>query len=231
MENTSLGPLPVPPASGRALSSSRATLLETLRSQRDAVSLSALVAATGLHRNTVREHMDALVDEGLVERQRAASEGRGRPAWLYRATFGPQATVGNEYAGLATALAALVERTSDSPAEDAAAAGYEWGQRLAAEVGSPSRRTPAGARRQVIQIFERMGFEPQADRNGVEVRLTRCPLLQAAHESPTVVCSVHLGIVRGAMAAYDHDGSASELQPFSEPGACHLHLVAIKDGH
>ena len=83
----------------------------------------------------------------------------------------------------------------------------------------------------MIAIFERMGFEPQADRNAVDVRLTRCPLLQAAHESPKVVCSVHLGIVRGAMAAYDHDGSASQLEPFSEPGACHLRLVAIKGSH
>ena len=141
MENTSLGPLPVPPASGRALSSSRATLLETLRDERAAVSLSDLVAATGLHRNTVREHMDALLDEGLVERERAAAEGRGRPAWLYRATFGPQATVGNEYAGLATALAALVERTSDSPAEDAAEAGFGWGQQLARR-SAPRRAEP-----------------------------------------------------------------------------------------
>lgn len=81
----------------------------------------------------------------------------------------------------------------------------------------------------MIAIFDRMGFEPQGDRNAVDVRLTRCPLLQAAHESPSVVCSVHLGIVRGAMAAYHHDGSASELHPFSEPGACHLRLVALND--
>jgi predicted ArsR family transcriptional regulator len=208
------------------LSSSRAALLETLRAQAEPVSLSALITATGLHRNTVREHMDALVRDGLVERRRAPAEGRGRPAWLYGATFGPQATVGNEYAGLATALAALVERTSDSPADDAAAAGFDWGRRLAAETGEPTGPTPAAARRQVVEIFDRMGFEPKPDRSSVDVRLTRCPLLQAAHESPTVVCSVHLGIVRGAIAAYGHDGSASELHPFSEPGACHLRLVA-----
>jgi predicted ArsR family transcriptional regulator len=208
------------------MSTSRAALVELLRDQPEAVTLSALVAATGLHRNTVREHLDALVEEGLVERHRAPSQGRGRPAWLYRATFGPRSTVGNEYAGLARALAALVERTSDSPAVDATSAGVAWGQELAAEVGPPAGRTAAAARRQVIRIFDRMGFEPQADRNGVEVRLTRCPLLQAAHESPTVVCHVHLGIVQGALAAYGRDGAASELHPFSEPGACHLRLVA-----
>lgn len=93
----------MPPLTGRALSASRADLLETLRGQPELVSIKALIDATGLHRNTVREHMDALVHDGLVERHRAPAEGRGRPAWLYAATFGPQATVGNEYAGLATA--------------------------------------------------------------------------------------------------------------------------------
>ena len=216
----------MPPPTGRALSSSRAALLETLRAERDGVTLNALVAATGLHRNTVREHMDALVEEGLVDRERAPAHGRGRPAWLYRATLGPSATVGNEYAGLASALATVIERTSAHPAEDATEAGVAWGRRLAEEVGEPRSRSAAAAREQVVEIFVRMGFAPQPNRRDVDVLLTRCPLLQAAQESPTVVCNVHLGIVRGAIAAYGHDGSASELHPFSEPGGCHLRLQA-----
>ena len=226
MEKISLGPLPPRPPTGRALSPSRAALLETLRGRPEPVGLADLVVETGLHRNTVREHMDALIDEGLVARHRAPAEGRGRPAWLYAATFGPQGTAGNEYAGLAAALATMLERTSEAPAEAGAEAGFEWGRRLAEEAGEPAGRTGAAARRQVVEIFERMGFAPQSDRRSVEVLLTRCPLLEAAHESPTVVCSVHLGIVRGAMSAYGHDGSASELHPFSDPGACHLRLVA-----
>lgn len=208
------------------MSASRAALLEALRGRDEPVGLAELVEETGLHRNTVREHMDALIDEGLVERHRAHAEGRGRPAWLYRATFGPRATAGNEYAALATALATTLERTSDRPAEAGADAGLAWGRQLAEQAGEPDRGTRAAARRKVVEIFDRMGFAPQADRSSVEVLLTRCPLLEAAHESPTVVCSVHLGIVRGAMAAYGHDGSASELHPFSHPRGCHLRLVA-----
>jgi predicted ArsR family transcriptional regulator len=201
-------------------------VLETLRARAAAVGLDDLVAATGLHRNTVREHLDALLEQGVVERHRAPAAGRGRPPWHYRASVGPHAAAGNEYAGLAIALADVVARTSDSPAEDAAAAGATWGRRLVREVGTPSRPTAAAARRRVVEVFDRMGFEPRPDRRAVEVRLTRCPLLEAARESPEVVCSVHLGIVRGALAALDHDGGASELHPFSEPGACRLRLVA-----
>jgi len=230
VEKTNLGPRPVKPPTGRALSRSRADLLETLRGQAEPVGLHALAASTGLHPNTVREHLDALLHEGLAARRRAPAVGRGRPAWLYEATLGPTGTSGNEYAGLAAALAALIERTSDSPAEAAAEAGVAWGRQLAAQTGQPLGKSPAAARRQVIEIFDRMGFAPQPDRSNVETRLTRCPLLQAAHESPTVVCNVHLGIVRGAMATYGYDGSASELHPFSEPGACRLRLVADRPG-
>jgi predicted ArsR family transcriptional regulator len=221
-----LGPLPPVPPTRRALSSSRAALLEALRGQAEPVSLNALVASTGLHHNTVRDHVEALRKDGLVARRRGAAEGRGRPAWLYEATAGPTGTPGNEYAGLSVALAALIERTSDTPGQAASEAGFEWGRRLAAETGPPSGRTAAAARRQVVEILDRMGFAPAADRRNVETLLTRCPLLQAAHESPTVICNVHLGIVRGAMAAYGYDGGASELHPFSDPGACHLRLVA-----
>ena len=106
--------------------------------------LSELVGATGLHRNTVREHLDALLDDGLVERRRAPADGRGRPAWLYRATDG-SGTAGHEYAGLATALASLVARTSSSPAEDAAIAGAEWGRRAGRQRSAPRGPPPLPA--------------------------------------------------------------------------------------
>src|SRR5699024_8993743 len=55
-------------------------------------------------------------------------------------------------------------------------------------------------------------------------RLTRCPLLEAAHEHPDIVCGVHLGLVRGALEVFGDHAAESELEPFSEPGACRLHL-------
>jgi predicted ArsR family transcriptional regulator len=55
-------------------------------------------------------------------------------------------------------------------------------------------------------------------------RLTRCPLLEAAHEYPDIVCGVHLGLVRGALEVFGDPDAESEIDPFSEPGACRLHL-------
>ena len=56
-------------------------------------------------------------------------------------------------------------------------------------------------------------------------RLRRCPLLEAAVEQPEVVCSVHLGIVRGALDTWGTTSDETSLVPFAEPGACLLHLT------
>lgn len=190
-----------------------------LSRQPEPLAQAAIVEATGLHANTVREHLDGLRRQGLVRRIRAEPAGRGRPAWLYEATDNEAA--GSEYAGLAAALAAAIARTSDTPAQTAAAAGEEWGHDLARDRGAVPVR-PEVARRHVVHLLGELGFEPEDGESSARVRLTRCPLLEAAHRYPEVVCAVHLGIVRGALEEYGADPAGSELVPFAEPGACRL---------
>jgi len=207
------------------MSASRLRMLEILETQPEPTTLAALVTVTGLHQNTVREHLDALVDRGLVVRSRATPEGRGRPAWLYAATSTDSGAKASEYAGLASALAAAIHRSSGAPSEDAAAAGEEWGGELARVHGQPTGRSATAVRRQVVSLLDEVGFAPEADRRQSRVRLTRCPLLEAAHRHPEIVCAVHLGLVRGAFEEYDAEPSGVRLLPFAEPGACVLHLA------
>lgn len=209
------------------MSASRAALLEMLEAQPEPTTLGALVSATGLHANTVREHLEALEQDGLVTRRQAAPSGRGRPAWLYSAVTGAGPS---EYAGLASALAASLERTSADPEADAVAAGTDWGHQLAAEHGRPERPSAAAARREVVALLDGVGFAPEPNERHTVVRLTRCPLLEAAHKHPDIVCGVHLGLVRGALEEYGADPEGTELLPFAEPGACRLHLSARDTG-
>lgn len=201
-------------------------MLETLLGQAEPVGLDALVATTGLHANTVREHLEGLRGSGLVTREPAPAVGRGRPAWRYAATRESAEDPRPEYAGLAVALARVIVRTSADPAHDARLAGAEWGGELAREHGVRPSTPPPGtaARRTTTEVFAAMGFAPEADAAHTEVRLTRCPLLQAAHQHPEVVCSVHRGIAEGLLAAAGDDGDEVELLPFAEPGACLLRL-------
>ncbi len=217
---------PRPSAAPRPLSQARAAVLEQLAEQPGPASLAALTDATGLHANTLRGHLEALVHAGLVRRTRAEPSGRGRPAWLYEV----RADAGyGEYAGLAAALAASIARTSPDPAAEATRAGEEWGRRLAHDRDT-SAASPAAARERVVGLLDDLGFGPVPDPVGPElVRLTRCPLLAAAQSHPEVVCRVHLGIVRGALETYDADPTGTTLVPFAEPGACRL-VVPPLDG-
>ena len=58
-----------------------------------------------------------------------------------------------------------------------------------------------------------------------EKLLKRCPLQEVATSYQTVVCSAHLGLIRGALAELPTGVQADRLQPFAEPGACVGHLT------
>lgn len=197
-----------------------AAVLAALREAKEPLSLARLSAATGLHVNTLRDHLDLLVSGGFVRRGRAAPHGRGRPAWLYAASSRARGSAVAEYAGLAGVLAELVSRTSDKPWDAAVEVGTGWGKRLA------QGRETGGAEpgEVVVELLEELRFAPETD--GGQVRLTRCPLLDAARSYPDVVCGVHLGIVRGALEQLGADPAGTRLLPFAERGACLLSVSA-----
>ena len=181
------------------------------------------MALTGLHENTVREHLTALVRAGFVHRERAAPTGRGRPAWLYSAA--PERPHEREYAGLAVALAGAIAENSPSPREAAVAAGRTWGAQLVGRAPESERGDTAGPTTRVVALLDELGFAPRVSEGGV--RLTRCPLLEAAHRHRDVVCGVHLGLVQGALERAGGTGEGVELVPFFEAGACWLGLPQL----
>lgn len=198
-------------------------MLERLHDQPELLTLAALVRISGLHENTVREHVNGLVKAGLVRRHRAEPEGRGRPAWLYESVDEPG---GSEYAGLARALSATLARTAPDPTAAALEAGEAWGHDLAQQRTASGTNPVVGAheaRQEVVGLLDDLGFDPVVDgADPSRVRLTRCPLLEAAHRQSEVVCGVHLGIVRGVLGEYGAEADGTTLQPFAEPGACLL---------
>jgi hypothetical protein len=82
-----LGPVPVRSGQGGLpLSGQRATVLERLQHREEPTTVSVLAVELGLHDNTVREHLEALVAAGLALRERAAAAGppggtSPPPAW------------------------------------------------------------------------------------------------------------------------------------------------------
>ncbi|KAB1990085.1 helix-turn-helix transcriptional regulator [Streptomyces triticiradicis] len=215
------GPLPGSGSNRLPLSRQRRDVLQHLRGQAAPVTATTLAHVCALHTNTVREHLDALVDDDLVVRERSAPAGRGRPAWRYRARP-PQASPAREYAGLAAVLAAQIARSSTDPRADALAAGEDWGRVLTA--GQEPTADPEEARKRLLHLLGEIGFAPEADARTRRVRLRRCPFVETAREHPGVICGVHEGLARAALGALGETPQDVELLPFAEPDACRLHL-------
>lgn len=207
------------------MSRARRDLLERLRDQDEATTVDALATACGQHPNTVREHLEALVAAGQALRVAQPSPtGRGRPARRYRAA--PHDAAPAAAATLAAVLAAQLDGRPDARTEGLAA-GRAWAASLPA--GDDAVRAAEAPDHELLDYVGAAlggtGFatEPVAGDPAV-LRLTRCPLLEAARAHPDVVCSVHLGLVQGLLAAAGHDGTQARLLPFAAPGACLLRL-------
>jgi len=180
--------------------------------------VASLSQATGLHENTVRDHLKALVDAGHVEQVTLPPPPRGRPAQGYVASPSnpePDTRV-RDYAGLAVTLARHLQRNSSDPAREAEVAGDGWGRELAV-----NRSGAEDAAQYVLSLMTDLGFEPRLGPDGGTIRLTKCPLLDAARELPDVVCGVHEGLINGALAEAELPADA-HLHPFGEPNACLL---------
>lgn len=188
-------------------SASRRQVLDALRSAPEPLDASAVADRLGLHVTTARFHLDQLVAGGLAQRLVGAEKRPGRPRLLY-ATAGP---IRDEDAReqLIEVLAAALAREAD-PGTDALSAGRRWGETFA----RPDPEDPLPA---LVDVFERLGFDPETDTAADSIRLRACPFRAAAREHPDVVCSVHRGLIQNLL-----DGSAPQarLLPFVEPELC-----------
>jgi len=209
-----------------SLSPARARVLEAMQRTEAAASASEVALQLGLHENTARKHLDGLADRGLLERTSGEAAGRGRPAFAYRALpqhAEPDARV-RDYMGLAVALARHIGETSKDPEADAITAGERWAETLAPEGPATPDAPKMPLTLHIIKTFDSMGFAPELDDADDSIALTRCPLLDAVQAEPTVVCAVHLGVARGLVRSRGGDPARIRLTPFSEVGACRLHL-------
>jgi len=197
---------------------SRRRLLEVLRSASEPVDAAALGAAVGLHVTTARVHLDVLERAGLVRRAAERGGRPGRPRQLYAAVAAPEANDG--YRQLAEVLAAVLARDPDNGVQWAEQAGRRWAE----------RQLPAGEElswdegtRRVGDLFDRLGFAPRlvdaAGRRHLE--LASCPFRDLARAYPHIVCTAHLGLLRGALARLRVPAAEQAgLRPFVAPELC-----------
>jgi predicted ArsR family transcriptional regulator len=219
------------PEDASPLGRSRADVLGMLRTADGPLGVREVAHRMGLHPNTARFHLEALTEAGLAARETQDRETPGRPRICYRAIAdGPGGR--RRYRLLAEMLTSLIAATMPEPAKAAEEAGREWGAYLT-EQPPPYQRLSAGqAIAKLTDLMAELGFSPQAEAgDGGQHRLClrQCPFREVAERHQDVVCSLHLGLMRGALARMRAPVTADRLEPFVEPSLCVASLTE-RDG-
>lgn len=194
-----------PTGFGVMSSASRVRVLHLLQ-ERSPRSIDELVAGTGLHPNTVREHLQRLAADGYVVSTIEERVTRGRPRVLYAATDGHH-------------VSSPVQRQR---------------VRESAERGDLIRRVLPGAAstlddaslHQVDALIDDLtasGFDPFIDEDDLAIDLTPCTHADAADRA--LRCDVHLRLMQGVLTEAGGPLSVDGLRPTCDPRACVIQLT------
>lgn len=218
----------IDPGASPVRGQSRRHVLEVLRAAEGALDVHHVAEHVGLHPNTARFHLDGLVEAGLVERRTEDRVNPGRPRMVYRCVATEASAGRRSYRLLSEMLTSMVAGTTPQPQEAAITTGEAWGRSLADRPG-PSQQIDAeeGIRR-LTTVLTEAGFEPDtiAEQTNPVIPLRHCPFREAAEQNREVVCSLHLGLMRGVLTEVGAPLRADRLEPFVEPSLCRAHLSA-----
>jgi len=215
------------PTEAPILGESRARVLAVLQAARRPLAVNEIATQVGLHPNTTRFHLDGLVEQDLAARATEQRDVPGRPRALYTATRDSPRAGRRSYRLLAEILTSYLAAHTKQPGKAALLAGQAWGHFLT-DRPAPFRRVDATtATEQLVRALDEIGFAPEAVTAGGErqILLRHCPFRETAQEHQDVVCSVHLGLMRGMLAELDAPLDATSLDPFVEPSLCVTRLA------
>ncbi len=212
------------PAHG--LGPTRARVLALLQDAGEPMTAAAAAARLGLHVNSARFHLDGLTEDGLVLRRREERSTPGRPKLLYAAATTAPGVAHRSYRLLAEILTSLLTDKLPDPATSATEAGHAWGRYLSPPP-EPFRRQPESeALHSLIHTLDKMGFDSHiVDEPGsLRLEISHCPFLEVAEGHSDVICSIHLGLMRGILDQANTTVTADTLEPLVEPSRCIAHL-------
>lgn len=187
---------------------SRVEIMHLLQ-ERPQRAIAELAAATGLHANTVREHVQRLIDAGYVIAETERRTTRGRPRVLYSAAT-----------GVDEASSPVAARRAEDAARRGDLMRRVYGADTDAELG-------ADALHQLDALVEDLGdagFEPIIDERELTVDLTPCPHAPAA-EHRGILCGVHVGLMESVLAQAGGPLRVEGIAASCDPEQCVVQLA------
>ncbi|QKD79237.1 MULTISPECIES: helix-turn-helix transcriptional regulator [Actinomyces] len=177
------------------LTVARRRVLELVEASTVPLTAAELADRLALHHNTVREHLDALVEAGFVTASTRPTGRRGRPALLYTAVSPDPMIVIDSYL---TLLDATVETfgTGHEAHEIALRIGRRWAELSPAPAAAeplPESASDMDRLAALLPALALMGFAPRID--GEKVVLKACPLVTRSRAPHPLVCAMHEGFL------------------------------------
>lgn len=151
----------------------------------------------------------------------------------FTATPRPDANRGRrDFGDLAQVLAGAFAENVQDGVGAAVDAGRSWGVNRTVQDRldtSAAAAEPAAAVAVMVQVLERMGFAPESSAQGRRTTLLHrhCPFLEVAEAHQEIVCSVHLGLIRGVLERLQTPLVAESLVPFATGQGCEAHLLEL----
>ncbi|PCE15257.1 transcriptional regulator [Microbacterium sp. SZ1] len=195
------------PVCGPISTFSRVRILHLVQSRAERT-IGELCEATGLHPNTVREHLQRLIEGGYVIQATEHRTTRGRPRTLYSAATG-------------------TGDASSPIARDKAKAAAQRGdllRRMLPGTASALGRDATYQLDALIEHLEESGFEPVVDDEQLTVDLSPCPHAAGRAEDRPMLCSVHIGLMQGVLTEAGGPLAAEAVRTSDLPEDCTVQL-------
>ncbi len=189
---------------------SRVEILHLLQ-DRPQRTIAELCEATGLHANTIREHLQRLIDGGYVVPQTERRTTRGRPRVLYSAA-------GTEAGSSPVARRKVAE---------AARRGDLMRRVLRVGNGGPLAPDAVHQLDALVEDLSAAGFDPLVDEDELTVDLTPCTHAAADDEGRrSMRCAVHLNLMQSVLAEAGGPLAVDGMRPSCDPTQCVVQLIA-----
>lgn len=201
------------------MSNTRARILRVLRETADTLTIAQVAERAAVHANTVRFHLNSLIDSGQVEQIQAPPDGPGRPAILVRAVHGMDRSGPRSYLALAQLLLDDV-KSHPRPREHARRAGRRWGRRIAQQVYDEQTDPVTG----LVTALDELEFAPDRS-TSTDIELHHCPFLELTTPTGGLVCAIHLGLMQGVLDGAGSEAHIERLSPFVRPDLCLVQLA------
>ena len=179
------------------LGPTRAKVLALLQSAPVPLQVTEVADELGLHKNSARFHLDALVDSSYARRQTVAAGQPGRPPLACSATSEAPTMTNLHLLEVTQVLLAQFVAPAENALTRAEQAGRTWGAGIATQDASP-----ADAFGDLVDHLAERGFGTSHDVTTSTLTFARCPFRASIDpEQLPFICAMHQGFLDGYLEA------------------------------